>query len=530
MLGFSKSFTGIIEATKSKRKRSINMGPLLSPENRIGARRLVSLVAEMLSDPRRIDDAIAAASGAVALDSTYAPALNSLAAALSRQPGREKDQAQAASAALILDSSDASAWHNLSIAETRLYQWEKALHSAERSVSFCSSGDPGYPYYPMQAAFVAGLLRDHQKTLAYLTLTEQAASGLDPQARRRFEAECSIARAIVYALQGKWALHFEQLRRRHDLSTAEGNPLTIAHKLDLLWKPGLPVKKRAVVVLEWGLGDQIQFARMIDRIRIAGVEHVTVACSAPLVRLMRTLSNADDVIGHEALDLYDAYQRSRFLSNIGDSILVSVVDLLEYTHHAGLFPLGSWRGPYLKAPQQSVIHRESGKIAVAFSWQGDPNQTHDFMRRIPFGEFAKWASANRNRYTFHSVQTKFGGYCEPWEGWPDDVPVEDLGAGIRDMADAARAISACDVFVGQCGGNLHLAGALGHPAVALLGLAHDWRWDMAEPLYGFSLVKQTTLGDWPSAFDQLNRAITEQMCSASDVVKLKAVQAGIPAL
>jgi len=326
----------------------------------------------------------------------------------------------------------------------------------------------------------------------------------------------------MYALQGKWVEHFQELRRRHDLSTAERNPLTFAHKSDLLWRLGMPAKKRAVVVLEWGLGDQIQFARLLDRVRIPGVEHVTLACSAPLVRLMRTLSAADDVISHEMLDLADAYEADRF-SPSGDSILVPVIDLMEYAHHAGLFPLGSWCGPYLKADSRRPIARIDGRIAVAFCWQGDPNQTHDFARRIPFPEFAKWASANRDRYTFHSVQTKFGGYCEPWEGWPEDVPVEDLGEGIKDMADVARAISACDVFVGQCGGNLHLAGALGHPAVGLLGLSHDWRWDMAEPLYGFSLVKQTALGDWPSAFDQLNAAIALRLA-------VETVHAGTPAL
>jgi hypothetical protein len=345
---------------------------------------------------------------------------------------------------------------------------------------------------------------------------------LEPVARRRFLAECSIARAVMCALEGKWSEHFKELRRRHDLSTAERNPLTLAKGLGLIWKPGMPTKKRAVVVLEWGLGDQIQFARLIDRVKIPGVEHVTVACSQPLVRVMRTLSNADEVISLDALEV------GEYTDGQGDYILVPVIDLMEYAYDAGLFPLGSWRGPYLRPDFSQpggppLFGRPLGKISVAFCWQGDPKQTHDFARRIPFPEFAKWASANRDRYTFHSVQTKFGGYCEPWEGWPDDVPVEDLGEGIEDMADVARAIASCDVFVGQCGGNLHLAGAMGHPAVGMLGYSHDWRWDMAEPLYGFPLVKQTALGDWPSAFDQLNGAIAQ-------VLAIRAVHAGTPAL
>jgi hypothetical protein len=178
---------------------------------------------------------------------------------------------------------------------------------------------------------------------------------------------------------------------------------------------------------------------------------------------------------------------------------------------AGGAPLGAWHGPYLKA--EPVLHGwGSGKVRVGFAWQGDPRQPHDFNRRIPFSEFATFASAFADRYSFVSLQTKFAGNCAPWEGWPAEAQLFDASTDIADYAAAAAWLKSCDVFVGQCGSMLHLAGALGVPAVAMLGAAHDWRWDF-EPLYGenFHLVFQDRPGHWPSAFAQLAGAIQELM-------------------
>ena len=155
----------------------------------------------------------------------------------------------------------------------------------------------------------------------------------------------------------------------------------------------------------------------------------------------------------------------------------------------------------------SRLERQPGKIAVAFSWQGDPRQTHDWNRRVPLAEFGAWAKANADRFTFHSLQSKFAGFGEPWAGWPDDVPIQDC-SGATDFADVAALVNECDIFVGQCGGLVHLAGAIGKTAIALLASSHDWRWDSWPPLYRSVIgIPQSEPGYWWSVFRRLTDAI-----------------------
>ena len=75
----------------------------------------------------------------------------------------------------------------------------------------------------------------------------------------------------------------------------------------------------------------------------------------------------------------------------------------------------------------------------------------------------------------------------------------------------------CDFFVGQCGGLIHLAGALGKDAAVMLGASHDWRWDSWPPLYHSVMgVMQTAPGDWESAFDKLTDAILQNTDGSPD--------------
>ena len=192
-----------------------------------------------------------------------------------------------------------------------------------------------------------------------------------------------------------------------------------------------------------------------------------------------------------------------------DLLVIPVIDLMELVYSNGLFPLGSFPGRYLKPSSGRSLARVPGKIAVTFNWQGDARQMHDFQRRVPLAEFGKWAAANSDKYSFHSLQTRFAGYCEPWEGWPEGVAVEDCSASITNMDDVAGFIAAGDVHVGQCGANVHVAGAMGHPAVLLCGAAPDWRWCQDEALYpSVEVVRQSGhVGDWSGSFSKLDAAI-----------------------
>lgn len=473
------------------------------PTEKADAHRLAHMLARLLNhtpvtDPLVIvEDAVALGRAAVTLDPNSGEAWNALSAAYNQIPGREREQAAAAREAAKLSPNDPTAWHNLSIGLMRTFQFEAALDAAVKATSIPA---PENPFLWMQAAFMAGLLEKHELALSMLDYARDMLNEGHAQ-YREFIAEIEISRAIAYAKLGDWGGFFAAIDKRHEYAM---HPTMVSElwKARKLWNQQAR-RSHALVYLEWGIGDQIQFARMVPALH-RKYKSVTVACSQELMRLMQTLRGVDRVIAHDDLnwaavpDTYSVYP---------------VIDLMREDFQAGRFALGPFDEPYLKVKEFGVpwdvpAAADDRRIRVAFGWQGDRRQPQDFSRRVPFTAFAAFAAAHPDRYHFVSLQTKFAGYCDPWEGWPADVPVTDCSEFITDMASTAELMARCDVFVGQCGALLHLAGALGKPAVAMLGASHDWRWDF-EPLYGenFALLFQDRPGDWPSAFGRLDAAI-----------------------
>ena len=484
--------------------------PIQLEAQAVAARRLANFLA-LNGDALDLEDALAIARGAVAL-APVSESHNALAGVLNEVPGAEQLQTEAADAAIGDDPDNWAAWHNKSLALLRLHRTNEAAQAISKALRLLPAGQAN-PYLAMQAAFIAGIRGRHEQVLDYLIEAEAVADRLDaanPKEARlaaTVRAECTIARFVAYAQMNKWADAFAALSHRFDASLSR-DMVTTAAQAGRLWKPGVePKHKDVIVVLEWGLGDQIQFARFVPELVKQGVfASVSVACSAPLQTVIRTLDGIVACMDRDALApaILDSYE------------VVAALDLMA-DHWARTGDpvggaLGGGRGnPYLKAPGKSKPDLgNDGKPAVAFAWQGDPRQTHDWNRRLPLAGFGEWAAANRE-FAFVSLQTRFAGYGEPWAGWPDDVPVVDAAASliVSDMGDVADWIEAADVFVGQCGGLVHLAGALGKPAVVMLAASHDWRWDQSPPLYASVVpVVQATPGDWPSAFAKLTETIT----------------------
>ena len=505
---------------------SVTSTPVILEADSVAARRLCNFLARHGGAVDPID-ALSMARGAVAL-SPVSESFNALAGVLNEIPAAEHFQMEAADKAIAEDADNWAAWHNLSLAALRSYNWDRAKAAIETALAKLPAKEAN-PYIAMQAAFVAGMMGDHAAALEYLHEAENVPCA-DVKLARQVRAECGIARFVAYAHMKQWDHAFAALASRHELATV-WNVLTMGAKAGALWNPETwsgprgGTKTTAVVYLEWGLGDQIQFARYVaDLIALDIFAEVVVACSAPLMSIMATLDGVAGVIDRDAM----------MMSSFETAEVVPVLDLMAYHFKKTGDPVAS-SAAYLRVPARErlpepnfaqlgdeetaeyhrraaavntpKLERQPGKLAVAFSWQGDPRQTHDWSRRVPLEAFGEWARANADRFTFHSLQSKFAGYGEPWAGWPEDVPIQDC-SGSTDFADVAALMQECDVFVGQCGGLVHLAGALGKDAIVLLGASHDWRWEAWPPLYHSVMgLVQSKPGDWRSAFDQLTDAV-----------------------
>lgn len=483
--------------------------------------RLVSVAAELLQVAKRPLDALAVARAAVGESPNEGQAWNVLSACY-HHLRLAAEQTAAAREAVRLIPNDATAWHNLSLGLMRQFDFERALEVSQHSLLLASDS----PYLPIHTAQLAQFVGAHKMALSYLRMAWQRVRFDNPR-RLELLSEIQIVRAINCAALLDWDGFHESLAGRHTYRKT-GDFLHDLWEWGRLWgEDEAPDSNtgEALVYMEWGLGDQIQFARLIPSVlrKLYEFSRVTVACSQPVMRLMETVPGVDAVIDNFALKAEDVRP---------DVTVIPVIDLMREASRFGMFPLGAWSdvGPYMKVPasrprrsRHGAARRESGpavfssspvltrhptKKAIAFCWQGDPRQTQDFNRHIPFAQWANFAGLYSSDYTFHSLQTQFAGFGEPWRGWPERVSIDDCSASIQDLGDAAEIIAQCDVFVGQCGSLLHLAGAMGVPAVGMLGAAHDFRWDF-QPLYDVKLVTQRAPGDWDSAFDQLDGAIRE---------------------
>lgn len=526
---------------------SVTSTPVILEADSVAARRLCNFLARYGSSVEP-DDALAMARGAVSLD-PCSESYNALAGVLNEIPGAEQLQITAAERAINDNADNWAAWHNLSLAKLRSYDWVGAQSAIDAGLEKLPAKENN-PYLAMQAAFVEGIVGDHEAALLYLRDAETVADrSEEPRLAQRVRSECGIARFVAYANLKQWDNAFAALESRHELSTVV-TVVTMAAADGKLWRPGMdPRRPVALVYLEWGFGDQIQFARYVsDLIDSKVFREVWVACSPQLSAVISTLPGIDCVLDRDALSysildeadlvpvidlMADHWKRTGDPIKTGGAYmsapLVQTVPGLQIHEeapnfaHMGDVETAAWheRAAALNgsAPiaRPARLERQPGKIAIAFGWQGDPRQTHDWNRRVPLVEFGKWAKANADRFTFHSLQSKFAGYGEPWAGWPDDVPIQDC-SGSTDLADVAALVNECDILVAQCGGLIHLAGAIGKTAIALLASSHDWRWDQYPRLYdSVWQLEQSEPGNWPGVFAHLTPLILQKVDDSQEI-------------
>lgn len=467
--------------------------------------RLTNLAAKLIGEGRR-EEAVCAAIGACEIECSRPEPYIALAAAYDqfRAKGLEKYQAEAARAAIELAPGAAPAWHNLSLAQERLYQWEEALESANKAHLL----EPQNPWTLAHAAGLVNQLGDPatgtQMLTGALNLFPKSKYDDGSPAAEFFMRETYAARSISKLECGDLAGHFEDQHRWMPLGM--NFPATCLRN-GILWRPWEPVRDRVCIFLQGGLGDQIQFLRLVKPFREANpqIVNLTVIADEPLRLLFGNIALP--------IDNWIAIPLNR------DQIIASL-DLVEWAWINGAeHPFGAWTGPYIGTPRKAQLRRESpcAKTAIGFYWQGNPKHPYDWARSIPLFEFLNWAESKRSVCTFHSLQ--HGEKQFPLPDW-----IEDCDR--KEFSELAEVIQACDVIVGPDSGLSHLAGAMAKPTVMLLSAHQDWRWRLSTKFYAssFRRLKQNRRGDWPELFSRLGGEL-DRLLNAIETNELMAAMA-----
>lgn len=287
---------------------------------------------------------------------------------------------------------------------------------------------------------------------------------------------------------------------RSRLRTAGSAPAGAAAPL---WQ-GEPVAgKRVLVWTEQGIGDSIQFMRLVPRLAERGASVVLYA-PAHIERLLQ--SNSLGI---------------RVTSQVEGEAFDYTVSLMSLPFHLGLtldtIPASV---PYLAA-EPALVARWQERLAglgagfkIGVAWQGNATARIDIGRSFAVAALAPIAAVPGVRL----VSLQKGAGVEQLETLPAGMTVErleDFDTGPDAFFDTAAIVNCLDLVITSDTAVAHLAGALGRPV--WVGLQHvpEWRWLMERtdtPWYPtMRLFRQPVRGDWDGVFADMASALSLAM-------------------
>jgi Flp pilus assembly protein TadD len=263
------------------------------------------------------------------------------------------------------------------------------------------------------------------------------------------------------------------------------------------WDASPLAGRRLLLEADQGLGDTLMFARLARRAAQMG---------GPVI--LRAQAELEPLIGGPEAPW-------RFARRDGPAPAADVwFPLVDLPVLAGLKPgEGSiWTGPYITAPPE---RREAWRrrlsptsdLRVGLVWAGNPTHPDDRNRSLPLQMLLKPLAAMAG---VELVSLQKGPRAQEADGtrlFRADLEIETF-------ADTAAALCEIDLLVSVDTSVLHLAGAMGRPAWALLPYAPDWRWMLGRSDSAWyptlELFRQLRPGDWAQVAAQVGTRLAER--------------------
>ncbi len=251
-------------------------------------------------------------------------------------------------------------------------------------------------------------------------------------------------------------------------------------------------KGRTVLVhAEQGLGDTIQFARLVPRLAAAGVRTI-VAVPTPLERLLVERAGVGPVVSLDAppptVDFHVP--------------LMSVPLLL-----GAIAPDGA-DVPYVRAAPRVRVAGDRRRIGLA--WAGGTTHANDRRRSLALRDLAPLLDAVDVEWVGLQRDIRASD-ADALERLRDAHPGLVRGTTLADFADTAALIDSLDLVVAVDTAVAHLAGAMGRPVWILLPFAADFRWLQARddsPWYPSArLFRCPAPGRWDAVVADVVRAL-----------------------
>ena len=376
-------------------------------------------------------------------------------------------------------AKDAATCVNAALAHTRLGEYEQGLAYCAEALSI----DPGFlPAFVQKAAIYHEVGAIDQAAAVY-----EQARVIDPD-----DANLKFGQSVLDLVRGNFAEGWANYEYRPDR-------VRLVERLDEYaeWRGEDLDGKTILVCHEQGLGDQIMWARYLPLLTALGAERVVCHTMPELARLFAV-----------AFPEIECTTSDREIGTLDPDYWVAMGSLplrwmqFESIDRVGMPQIGELSLPYLWADAPVPIKAAGLKVGIC--WRGGTKHPRDAKRSLAFEQIA--ALREIPGITLFSLQ---------YGAAPTDLPC--LTETCHDLLDTARQIAGLDLIVTVDTAILHLAGAMGIPAIALLANPPDWRWGLAgaeTPWYAsVTLVRQEIPGAWEPVLDRVGAELRERAAS-----------------
>ncbi len=260
------------------------------------------------------------------------------------------------------------------------------------------------------------------------------------------------------------------------------------------WRGEAAGGQTLLIHAEQGLGDTIQFCRYATIAATRGLR-VILQVQKPLVRLLRSLSGADLVVGiGEELPSFDL-QCPMLSMPLAFGTTIESIPVCSSYLHADTVQTAAWQERLAAMPNQG--------LRIGLVWAGAAREAPalaavDRRRSLAPGRLATLLGVPGLQ--FFSLQ-------RAGPAMPEKFRLTDHMDEMEDFADTAALIANLDLVISVDTAVAHLAAALGKPVWVLDRFDPCWRWLFGRrdsPWYPtLRLYRQPHPGDWDSVVAEM---------------------------
>ncbi len=427
----------------------------------------------------KFEEAIIAYQQAISIKPDYAEAYNNMGNAFLSQR-RYVDAVEKYNQAVVLNPGDVEAYNSMAIALQYQGKYSAAIEACNRALSL----KPDYAQAYNTIASVMLKKGCHDEAID----NYKRALSLKPD-----YAEAHTNLGIAQLLNGRFEEGWSEYKWRLNIN----NAINLYNQLPC-WDGSPFVGKRLLVRYEQGYGDNIQFIRYLPMVKSRGG---TVICQMlrPLTGLFRGFPGIDELIdcalNNQDEVFYDFYVSLMELPGIFGTTLETIPGMVPYLH-----------ADPVKAEQWRKKLAGTG-FKVGIVWAGKPVHTEDSNRSCQLKQFVPLSKIPGVRL-YGLQKGEAAGQVKDLFGI---ISVINLADELNDFTDTAGVIENLDLIISVDTAVLHLAGAMGKPAWAVLPFTPDWRWMLTRqdsPWYPtMRLFRQEELTQWGAVFERIGREL-----------------------